>query len=207
MISLLAVALEDGWAFVGRDEEVLLVRPPYRQWSTSTVSESIVERAIQIHGFVPMKKDFTDWSSLVAFLKVQLVEARKNQGDTLPDSAKIRELVQHAPKPILEGYLDRIQSELLPHYEWRASFDLLTTLIDLDIVKNNADLRQRTIDLLKRCQETEAKLQAGKQELIGEEQSLSEQFPKAVRAYSLAGVLKRSRGVRNRGQVMPVGAG
>ena len=58
MLKLLATAPEDGWAFVQRDAEILLVRPPYRRWDLSIVPEATVERAIHDYGFAAMEEAF-----------------------------------------------------------------------------------------------------------------------------------------------------
>lgn len=206
MFSLLAAALEDGWAFVKRGEEVLLVRPPYRQWSISVVPESTVEKAVHAHGFTLMKEKFADWSSLVAYLQKQLVETRKAQGQAVPESESVQRLVHYAPRHILVSYLDRIQLDLLPNREWNAALDLLTTLIDLEAIKKDPNLFDRTVDLLKRCREAMVEAKARKQQLIDENKELERLFPNVVQRYKASTIIKYMHTVSERRPLMGVGA-
>jgi hypothetical protein len=205
MLNLLAAAPEDGWAFVKRGEETLLVRPPYRRWNLSVVPESAVEKAILTHGFVPMEESFAQWDALVAFLEQQLVEARKAQGQAIPDSQSVRELVRHAPPHILEVYLDRVESELLPEGEWTAAQDLLALLIGLETVQDNAVLLKRTADLLGSCQTAKAQAESRRRELIDEQEDLARWFPNAVRRYAADPIREFMRQVWERQQLMAVG--
>ncbi len=49
MFRLLAVASEDGWAFVRYGDELLLVKPPYSQWALSRAEEVDLERSLGLH--------------------------------------------------------------------------------------------------------------------------------------------------------------
>ena len=51
MFHLLAIAPEDGWAFIRRGDEFLLVKSPYSEWALSRAEEEDLERSLGLHGF------------------------------------------------------------------------------------------------------------------------------------------------------------
>jgi hypothetical protein len=204
MLELLAASLKDGWAFVRTSDGAVLVKPPYRQANVSVVPEATVEKAVQAYGFAAMDRPFDDWESLIAFLRAELAEAHESIKALLPEPDAIYELLPHAPKEILSSYLDRIESELLPNREWQASLSLLSALIPLDAVKEDASLCKRTAELVRKCSNEVERAQAEKRALTG--QILSELFPNATRRYAPDDLQEYIRTVSHRHQVFPVGA-
>jgi hypothetical protein len=205
MLKLLAAAFEDGWAFVKRNGEILLVRPPYYSWNLSVVSESTLEKAIHAHGFAITSESFNDWGTLTAFLQQRLVETRKAQGQAMPSSDAIRTLVQYASENVLQSYLDRIQTELIPNREWKAALDLLTTLLRLDKIKKNSELFGRTVNLLEQCQWAVTQATTQKQQLVNEPDDLKRQFPYAVGRYGVMSIINYSNTISQRRQLLALG--
>lgn len=205
MFDLLAGDPEDGWAFVRRGEEILLVRPPFRCWNRSVVTESTVEQAVSTQGFVAMEGSFDGWTALIAFLEDKMVEVRKAQGQDVPTSDSIEEVLKLAPKRILKAYLDRVESEFIPNREWDAAFNLLITFVTLDTVKDDSDLRGRTLDLLKQWRTAKAQREAEKQELTNEEENLRSRFPGAAGQYEASAVAGFAQNVSERGQLLAAG--
>lgn len=206
MFELLAAAFEDGWAFVKCEREILLVRPPYhRSQGISKVPESTIEKAVHAYGFTVTKKSFPDWPSLIAFLRERLVETRRAHGRATPQTETILELVDYAPRDILENYLDRIESELLPNREWDAVFTLLTKLISVEAIKNDSLLFDRTVNLLKKCQKLKKQTETEKRLLINENDELTQQFPNAVKRYPIDALIQITTQVWQRHQVMALG--
>ena len=206
MIELLAIAPEDGWAFIRRDCQVLVVRPPYRLNSLSGASEATVQKAVSAHGFQVAQGTFGDWRSLVEFLREQIVEARKARGQKVPEPAEVKRLVRHAPPRVLERYLDRIESELLPGREWNAALELLTTLLRLDSVKKSSHLHSRAIELLEKLRESMRRANGERRELVDQEKDFRRLFPRATERYGLEPITHVARGIAASGQLLPVGA-
>ena len=151
MFRLLAIAPEDGWAFVRRDDELLLVKPPYSQRTLSRVEEVDLERSLSLQGFQAENRSFADWGSLIAHLQAEIVAAHEARGQSEPASEDIRELIHFAPHYILSNYLDRIEKELIPNREWEPALDLLTFLLGVEAVRSEATLYERTRRLLESC--------------------------------------------------------
>jgi hypothetical protein len=111
MIRLLAIAPEDGWAFVRSADRILLLRPPYSKRRHPTVEESVVARAVAVEGFEAADQVFPDWSTLFAFLEERFLAGREALPAALaPES--VERILRHAPRPVLESLLDRIEHEL-----------------------------------------------------------------------------------------------
>lgn len=200
MIELLAIAPDDGWAFVRRGRQIQVVRPPYQRWNLAIVPESTLEAAIQHHGFAAEEKTFPDWRSLIVHLKDQIVQTRQAQGRGAPDSEAIRNLVHRAPPKILGSYLDRIESELLPNRELEAALDILTRLLEVEAVKTNQDLYRRALHLLSRCRsigETDERTQ-----LVDEKTAWAKQYPRASHRYGADNLLALCQTVWQRGQIL-----
>lgn len=206
MIELLAIAAEDGWAFLRRDGQVLVVRPPYRRHSLSEVSQATVEKAVSAHGFQVAQGTFDDWRSLVTFLREQIVEAREAQGQKVPEPDEVKRLVGRAPPRVLERYLDRIDSELLPGREWNAALELLTTLLRLAGLKNSPRLHDRAIELLDKLRKSMRQANGERRELVDQEKDLSRLFPGATARYGPEPIIDVARRIATSGQLLPMGA-
>ncbi len=76
------------------------------------------------------------------------MEERRGQ---VPDSARIKRLVERVPADVVAWYLNRIGLELLPKRQWGAAIDLLTHLLRNPVVKQDADLLGRVRALLERA--------------------------------------------------------
>lgn len=185
MYRLLASAPEDGWAFVQHGDAVMVIRPPYADWSRTFVQPNTVETAILQHGFLFENRSFPDLSSLIDFLKEQINISRSARGEEVPDAAAIRELFHFAPRYILTEYLDRIETEVIPNREWSAAESILVELLGVEIIKKDEGLYERTRNLLIRCQEARAAEEARRRELVGREQNAT-QFLRIFRKYGPA---------------------
>ena len=204
MLELLAIAPEDGWAFVRRDGQLILIKPPYRDSSLVRVSEDIIEKAVSQHGFDRLQEFYPGWGPLIDFLRAELANVRKSKLDILDDAELKFELLRDAPREILEDYLHRTESELIPSGEWRAALDVLTLLMRIDIVRQDASLYPRAIALLQRCNAGLAGNGRSRAELTAE--GVVRLFPAVTRKYPVASVMEYMRSVADRHQVMPLGA-
>ena len=156
MLKALAFAPEDGWAFVQEREHVWLLRPPYSRESRAEVSGSVVAKAVNHYGFHAADTTFGSWREIITFLEEQVVSAAD---PALPDVERLERLLPRAPVDVIETYLDRIESELIPQREWEGAMTLLTHLMRLNAVKSDPELLDRAVDLAarssaRRCRES-----------------------------------------------------
>jgi hypothetical protein len=151
MIRLLAIAPEDGWAFVRSAERILLLRPPYGKRRHPSVEESTVARAVAMEGFAAEDRVFPDWPALFAFLETRFLAGRKALPAALAPDA-VERILRHAPHSALGGLLDRVEHELLPNSQWDAASELLARFLAVDSPATTG-LRSRAAELLVRCQQ------------------------------------------------------
>jgi hypothetical protein len=206
MLSLIAAAYDDGYAFVKDESRIYSIRPPYKGKILSTTEN--VERAVSAYGFSIEQIQFNDWASLIDYLKAKFIEKRKQIGENAPDVVKIRRLVQRAPQDKVESFIDRIQNGLIPNHEWKAAISVLTHLLKNRIVRDDISLWERCTDLLERCQTSKNKEEEEALELFNRDESdesIAEEFPLAFEYYGDE-IQDLARRVRTEGQLLIVGA-
>ncbi|MEO5349661.1 MAG: hypothetical protein H7836_08455 [Magnetococcus sp. YQC-3] len=154
MLELVAMAAEDGWAFVRTQDGLCVARPPYQGWSKEMATEEMLEQAICQHGFREAGGQFPDWSALIRHLKEAQVATWQATGDDPFTGQEIEELVHELSAEELEReFLDRVEQELLPAARWEAAERLLTKLLGMRVVRQSDPLNDRTCALLRQCQE------------------------------------------------------
>jgi hypothetical protein len=149
MIRLLALAPEDGWAFVRSEGQVRLLRPPYGKRTHPVVEESAVARAVAVEGFEAAEEDFADWADLFAALEQRFLASRPAPPAGLAPEA-VERILRHAPPSALDGFLDRIECELLPSRQWEPALVLLDRFLAVESPAAVA-LRPRAVGLQGRC--------------------------------------------------------
>ena len=153
MLQLLAIAEEDGWAYVRTGDELVVTRPPYQGWCKVKATESILEQAICRHGFRQTEGQFSDWRALIHYLKQAQLAAWKAQETSAFTGQEIKELIHELSAEELEAeFLDRVEKELFPQDQWNVAARLLTDLLGVRVVRESNTLNQRTVTLLKHCQ-------------------------------------------------------
>jgi hypothetical protein len=192
MIQLLALAADDGWAFVRSADRILLLRPPYGKRRHPAVDENAVHRAVAVEGFTAEDRNFPDWSTLLTFLEERFLAGRPALSAALaPES--VERILRHAPRPVLESLLDRIEHELLPNRQWDAASELLARFLAVDSPAA-ADLRVRIVAILVHCQRARSAAGARWNRLVD-----SPQAPLAVQKYGRESVRARVEGIRHVG--------
>jgi hypothetical protein len=211
MISLLAAAFEDGWAFVRQGYTIYLVRPPYEKRELVEVNEATVERAIHAHGFAVELLPFQDWGSLINFLRERIVSSSRARAEQSDETKAAARMLRQATPAVIEGYLDRVERELLPALEIDAALRLLTAMSGLETVASEPALRDRAASLLERVIERMAEARAARASaalvsaLVSEDPAkIARSFPLAAERYG-SGLLPFIRAVRERGSLMAIG--
>jgi len=190
MLEILALIPEEGWALVRDGNRTLLIRPPYTLAGRRTVDSDEVGRAITAQGFsVPSGQSrFAGWSSLVAHLNAQVEQSRAQQGQALEAEGLGERLLPHAPAPVLQRFLDRIERELLPHPAcWDAANRLLLAMLPLPRLRESAELNARAVDLLSRVMAADA---ARKAALSGPSTGIGRRFPKASQQFGVDAIVR-----------------
>ena len=96
MLKLLAVAYDDGWAFVEQRGKYWLVRPPYKSHMRSVVSKGTICKAVTAHSFEASEEEFKGWKDLIKHLREKFIASHQARWGE-PDRDRMRSLIQDAP--------------------------------------------------------------------------------------------------------------
>jgi hypothetical protein len=204
MIQLLAIAPEDGWAFLREGEEIYLIRPPYSAANRRRVAASAIETAVAKHGFKAADASFEHWQAVIDYLKQEIVRSWEASGRSLDGREIGLELLQLAEPEKISQLLDRAEEAWLRQGKWNSMEKFLCDIVSLDVTRQNASLSKRAADLLKRCQTARQENLAGRMKDIGDRCDLGV-FPRLSepeRQY----VNETAEAIKGRGQVLPIGA-
>jgi hypothetical protein len=209
MISLIAAAYSDGWAFVRQGYTISLIRPPYDQRDFAKVDEGTVERAVRAHGYAPELLSFPDWEPLVELLKKRVVEAAIARVEKEKEAQSAARLLKGASEEVILAYLNRVEGELVPGQKLEPALCLLAAVSGLPQVAERPALRERASRLLEdvvlRITSSRADAWPAAEDAIAMDPgALARSFPRASERYGSA-LLPFVRAVRARGYLMAIG--
>lgn len=201
MLELLAVSFTDGWAFVRKDDRLLLLRPPYRTSNLLVVDESVLKRSIAEYGFEAASQEFDDWPALLALMRNELSRVHSSLLGNMTEAAVMAELLRDATQTVIEEYLDRIRTDLIPRHRWIIALDLLRLLVRAEAVKVHPQLLGHVVDLMEICA---TGVSGSNPERIIDDQQLSRQFPNI--APELPSIMLYARRIAERHQILSIGS-
>ena len=95
MLEVLAINYEICWVFLKEEERLYFIRPPFKEWSETDITEDIVEFAVSKQGFVAVSLFFPSKDILIAYLnKLQVLAMERMQSQDLSDSKIIHKIMQ-----------------------------------------------------------------------------------------------------------------
>ncbi|MBI3681624.1 MAG: hypothetical protein HY235_14675 [Acidobacteria bacterium] len=193
-LKLVAVAPDDGWAFVRSNGRLLLIRPPYRDGAWSVVSERILQEGVARHGFSVSALEFDEWKQVVDHLRQQMSASWQSR-PPLPANEVLETLIQHASVRILEAQLDNLSQLLEQEGKRKAVRKAIGVFLASEKVKNS-ELYTRCVELLAKCEDdTTGDLLAADWE---------ERFPNAVRKLGAEELRAYSRTIEQQHQILQV---
>jgi hypothetical protein len=207
MLRLLAFAADDGWAFVREGQSVLLIRPPYRQANMCRVPEQSVETGVVEHGFSACDSDFEDWRGVIGFLNQQLRQSRESRGEQIVRQGLGEQMLQYASCDVLDKFLGRIETELLPAGSWEPAKRLLIDMLKLPQVGQNAEIHARVSDLFDRTEAARTNSETRRGRLLEQQQrDFVEQSPVLKKHYDSGQLADFNQRVGKRRTILPVGS-
>jgi hypothetical protein len=147
MIKVIALAIDEGWAFIKTDERTYLLKPPYEDTNCNDISPEITEKAISSYGFEGCDIDFNSLSDVVSFLKGRYIESKKRQTGQLPSEKDILRLLDFIDESIILEYLERAEQELISKGRFDEAEALILKLKENVNLNTNNNLKD-TIDRL-----------------------------------------------------------
>jgi len=204
MLEILALAPEDGWAFVRDGRRIRLLRPPYTGGATADASAVTAATATARYGFAlprPDRQRFADWAALIGFLRSEMTASRKARGLVLPGDEVAEQLLQYAPATTLRDFLDRIDRELLPARAWDHAEKLLLKMLALPTFRENAELCVRAVALLERTSQARKQTLEDWGDLTAPGDEAVAVCPRAGQRYGRDWIEERAAAIRQRGTV------
>jgi tetratricopeptide (TPR) repeat protein len=150
-IKIIAIAPNDGWGFIEKEEKIYLLHPPYTSSNLIEVSRKEVENAIHLHGFEVCDISLNGINEAVKFLKEKYIESKETQGIDLPSSKQLRELLKYATDDVLLEYLNKAKRELIPEGKLDAAESIASELKKLETVRKNPKMLEMIIETLEEC--------------------------------------------------------
>ncbi len=206
-IKIIAIAPNDGWGFVEKEEKLFLLRPPYISSDQIEVSIKDLSKAIHSYGFEECAISLNSINEVVKFLKETYIESKEKQGISLPSSEQLRELLKYATDEVLLEYLKRAKRELIPEGKLDAAESIASELKKLETVRKNPKMLEMIIETLEECNKERKRMEEGFTREISNnlEETWKDKFPDIVGTYSPEVILKHQKQIAVRGQILPVG--
>jgi hypothetical protein len=201
-IKMIAIAPYDGWAFIIKEEQLYLLRPPYRSKDLLEVGEKDLKNALHKYGFQEFDHAFNNLAETIDYLNEKYIETMKRKGIPLPDKEQLKELLEYATEEILVGYLEKAEREFIPQRNLDAAESLALALLPLEKVIQNEDIFQKTIAILNRCKEERERLN----NIIKTPNKAPGIFPTAELTYTFEAIRERMEFIYRIKQLLPVGA-
>lgn len=203
-IKIIAIAPNDGWGFIVREEKIFLLRPPYVSSNQIEVSEKDVENAIHLHGFEECDITLNTVNEMVRFLKEKYIESKKNQGIDLPSSEQLRELLKYATDDVLLEYLNKAKRELIPEGKLDVAESIALELMKLEKVRNNPEMHEMARDVLEKSKQERKRLKELAITSIDPKETWKNRFPTAMDRYPIDSVIEHQKVISARGQLLPM---
>lgn len=153
-LQLEALASEDGWAVVSKDNEYFLVRPPYLLSQRQELMVDEIPRVIEEVGLIADQRPFDSWKQLIEHLERTMVEVATPEALEKAVEAS-QQLLSKASKEDLERHLEQLEDRL-KRGEWRKVWRALTVLMGIDRLIDDGALYAKCRDLMVRCQNIES---------------------------------------------------
>jgi len=159
----------EGVGIVRSDSELRLVQPPYRLSDAPKLPTSALRDAVLKYNYVVSNEQFDNWEALIEFLNRQVVESRQRLGRSIPEVVAYDDIVEAAAPEVISGFLDRVESELLPHGLFDHADNFLLAVLSSALVAQTPLLSARAARLLRQTKEARARTEAGTSAIAGQD--------------------------------------
>jgi hypothetical protein len=164
-LRLKALCAAEGTGIVWLGGRLRLLRPPYTLTNSPILPEESIEEAILRHGFTAADQEFATWNEVINFLNQQVVEARHELGDNIPESIPGADIMDVAPEEVLRDFMDRVERDLIPRAKYAHAENILFALLTSKASTRYPILGEKAVDLLRRNRAACARANTGLSEL------------------------------------------
>lgn len=205
-IKVIAIAPNDGWAFIIKEDEMFLMRPPYTSNHMLEATQKTVQNALHMHGFEVCDQSFGNWKEVIDFLKNKYVEAIKSRGIDLPSKDELGEILKYATDDILLRFLERAEKELIPQGKREAARSIALDIMKLEKAKSNTEIHDKALRVFDKCAQAERGMDELVQEAGNQQETWKDKFRRATEKYSAEAIDTRTKSVRENGQILNIAA-
>lgn len=202
-IKIIAMATEDGWGIIKKDEKIFILRPPYENTDLIEISTKEFEKAICIYGYEECDIPLGSLNEVITLLKTEFVEAMKKIGVGRMPSSQLRELLKFATEDILKEYLDRCQTDLIPSGKLDAAESIAFELKKLEKVIKNPELTTMAFNVLEKCSQKRKEKQSLAMMTNTNKKESWSKFKSAMKKYSFNAIMTQGQIVSTRGRISP----
>jgi len=189
MLTLLAYAPDERWAYVQEGDRCLLLRPPYHQ--DLAVREADVERAVTVHGYATSDRTFATRRELFNFLRDESVRVWREHNPPV-DLASLREkLLDVLSVEDLDRHITRAQGK----FDQGRSRDALALLDRLGTAKALTHEQRLHIGEMRGHIRARADEEA-RQKLSALRAPLALKFPRAAKSLRASGAANEHSALR-----------
>lgn len=201
-LKIVALAPQDGWAFVRENENLYLLRPPYTASGKIDCTAKEVEEAILKYGFFSVDHPFSHYSELIRFIKDEYVRTNKENGIDTPTTDELKELLRYASEDVLSGFLNRAETELIPGGKIEAAESLALDIMKLDKVVGNKKLHDHAVSIIDKCAASRKKKREWETRFL--EKRRYEKFINIKKRYPEPLITEAIRTIQGRGVVFSI---
>ncbi len=140
-LQLHAFAPLDGWAIVGVDGSLLLVRSPFRASDRVVITESACATLVAGGAFDAVERPFTDWDALISWLQAERV--RNASPEQLQDAVKAAaSVLRFTSRERAEEHIETAR-RLIAEGHPKGALRLLQALMSANVVAASSELLSR----------------------------------------------------------------
>ncbi|MFX0066378.1 MAG: hypothetical protein ACFFC7_29820, partial [Candidatus Hermodarchaeota archaeon] len=161
-IKVIALAPNDGWAYIERENKITLLRPPYTPSNQVEVSMKDVKDAIELYGFEKCVFTANTIEEVIKFLEQQYFKSNELEILELPSLEQLKEFLEDAPDDVLFKYIEKAQKELIPKGELEIAKSIALDLLSFEKVKQNPKMHAMATEIIERVKITKEKENAQK---------------------------------------------
>ncbi len=205
-IKVVAIAPNDGWAFITKEDNMFLMRPPYTSNHMIEATQKTVQNALHMHGFEVCDQSFDSWKEVIDFLKNKYVEAIKSRGIDFPSEDELGEILKYATDDVLVRFLERAEKELIPRGKREAARSIALDIMKLEKVKSDPKIHDKALSVFDKCAQAERGMDELIQEAGNQQETWKYRFRRATEKYSAEAINSRTKSVCEKGQILNIAA-
>ena len=163
-ILLEAYSPAEGKAIIRKDNQLVLLEPPYRKDYQVNINslpdnEKTFYDAVYKYGFFIKEQAFDNWESIFSFLRAEIIQVNNKRGLEIKNYNKNDNTsLNLLPLASLQRLLDKVEHEQIPQGKYEYAKNFLEALLSTNTVKQQPDLHEKAESLLNAVNQKRAEI-------------------------------------------------